>query len=486
MGDPKDPENLSETPISPPQGTDTIMGQRSDITATARWHLVQERASEAIAELLLLFFLIILLVVRPVRSFVEHFDHFDHETVLPCLAQEDPASLAALISTGPTVAPLISRPAIPTTSKTPVAIPIPTPATAPTTASEKKSSIRPIISLNPLKIVPSKPQSTSTQKPLKPALSRRFQMIGPIEITPLFNQSSSSNPSPTSSESLSESPSDPSSQSSSDPSSESLSESLSSSGSSSLFGSLFSSESSSESTSSSSEPSSFEPSSSDSLESSESSSPSSSESSSSSSPPIIQLPSMSKVQDMTLQEFFEATGQEHLVRLYEQGQEYLRKARRCFEDMLEQIDSSTLLPTSASLPASPSSPYVPPHLRQASIPSASPAVPSVGPPFVTHVSIVKGCFYCHNKYVDADGLFVRHKHRNKCPWFQHHLAVGTCHLNDVGELCLGPKLVGRQATPLPFWNAKISQGEQVKRRTDGTEYDEVLSNRLRNPIVFRH
>jgi len=40
------------------------------------------------------------------------------------------------------------------------------------------------------------------------------------------------------------------------------------------------------------------------------------------------------------------------------------------------------------------------------------------------------------------------------------------------------KLVGRQAIPLPFWNVKISQGEQVKHRTDGTEYDEVVANRL--------
>jgi len=139
-------------------------------------------------------------------------------------------------------------------------------------------------------------------------------------------------------------------------------------------------------------------------------------------------------------------------------------------------------PTSQASPlASPSSRYKPPHLRQDSNP-----IPTSGPPFITQVSIVKGCFYCHNKYVDTDGLFVRHKHPNKCPWFQHHLAVGTCHLNDVGELCLGPKLVGRQATPLPFWNSKISQGEQVKRRLDGTEYDEVLANRLQNPIVFRH
>ena len=161
-----------------------------------------------------------------------------------------------------------------------------------------------------------------------------------------------------------------------------------------------------------------------------------------------------------------------------QAREY---SESLIQEAEEYIKSTGYKAPPPSLPASPSSIYKPPHLRQDSNP-----VPSVGPPFVTQVSIVKGCFYCHNKYVDKDGLFIRHKHRNKCPWFQHHLAVGTCHLNDVGELCLGPKLVGRQGIPLPFWNSKISQGEQVKRRTDGTEYDEVLANRLRNPVVFKH
>jgi len=166
--------------------------------------------------------------------------------------------------------------------------------------------------------------------------------------------------------------------------------------------------------------------------------------------------------------------------IIKQAHWHAEEAQKRFEYICQYFKSTSPLPP---LPPSTSPPYVPPHLRQGSDPLGK---PSIGPPFVTQVSIVKGCFYCHNKYVDADGLFVHHKHRNKCPWFQHHLAVGTCHLNDVGELCLGPKLVGRQTTPLPFWNSKISQGEQVKRRIDGTEYDEVLANRLRNPIVFRH
>jgi hypothetical protein len=121
--------------------------------------------------------------------------------------------------------------------------------------------------------------------------------------------------------------------------------------------------------------------------------------------------------------------------------------------------------------------YVPPQRRR--VPSSAPVT--------TRVSIIQGCFYCHNKHGEKYGSLARsHYHRNKCPWFQHHLAVGTCHLNDVGELCLGPKLVGRQATPLPFWDSSISQGEQIKLRMDGTEFDEVVEKRLRNPVVFGH
>jgi hypothetical protein len=117
--------------------------------------------------------------------------------------------------------------------------------------------------------------------------------------------------------------------------------------------------------------------------------------------------------------------------------------------------------------------YVPPQRRLASA------------PVTTRVSIVQGCYYCHNKHGEKFGTLARsHYHRNRCPWFQHHLAVGTCHLNDVGELCLGPKRVG--VLPLPFWDSSISQGEQIKLRTDGTEFDEVVEKRARNPVVFGH
>jgi hypothetical protein len=61
--------------------------------------------------------------------------------------------------------------------------------------------------------------------------------------------------------------------------------------------------------------------------------------------------------------------------------------------------------------------------------------------------------------------------------------VGTCHLNDRSELYLGPKRV--LAQPLSFWSSTISQGKQVKRRTDGTEWDEVVERRVWNPVVFR-
>jgi hypothetical protein len=122
--------------------------------------------------------------------------------------------------------------------------------------------------------------------------------------------------------------------------------------------------------------------------------------------------------------------------------------------------------------------YVPPQRRRV-LSSA---------PVTTRVSIVQGCYYCHNKHGEEFGTLARpHYHRNKCPWFEHHLAIGTCHLNDVGELCLGPKRTGGYpATPLPFWDSSISQGEQIKLRTDGTEFDEVIEKRARNPVVFRH
>jgi hypothetical protein len=149
-------------------------------------------------------------------------------------------------------------------------------------------------------------------------------------------------------------------------------------------------------------------------------------------------------------------------------------------------------------PLVPSSlPYVPPQLytapaassasRQAPASSAapcqSPASPapasSLGPPFVSYVKIEKGCFYCHNKHPSG----LRHTYRNHCPWFHHYLAVGTCHLNDRSKLYLGPKQV--LAQPLPFWSSTISQGEQVKRCTDSTEWDEVVERRVWNPVVFR-
>jgi hypothetical protein len=117
---------------------------------------------------------------------------------------------------------------------------------------------------------------------------------------------------------------------------------------------------------------------------------------------------------------------------------------------------------------------MPPHLRRDQK-SNLPANPSsVSPPYVTQVSIVKGCFYYHNKYKDENGLYPYHRRRNKCPWFRHYLVVDTCHLNNVEELCLGPKLVGRQGIPLPFWNSKISQGEQAKHCTDGISMTKYL------------
>jgi hypothetical protein len=380
-------------PISP-QGTDATV---------ARWTLVQERASEATAEILLLFFFAILLVIRPLRSFVENIDCVDYS--LLSLAQEEPTPLETPV---PAIVPAI------------LTVP-----TAPILASISKPS-RPIVSVAPLKIIPSlEPRSTTTQKPLrtKPVVSLGTISLGSFQIAP---QPLSSLPSSSSSKSLSES--------------------------SSLFRSLFSSGSSPSDLSESSEPS------------------------APSTPPVIQLPSPLNVQQL------EEARQQRLVRLHQKAREHMREAQKLFKYLLQQVDLSAS-PSPAS-PTSPSSPYVPPHLRQDPNPLANPSARPL--PSVAQTSIVKGCFYCHNKYVDEDGIYPPHRHRNKCPWFHHHLVVGTCHLNDFGELCLGPRIVGRSAAPLPFYNSKISQGEQVKARTDGTEYDEVLANRLRNPVVFRH
>jgi hypothetical protein len=142
---------------------------------------------------------------------------------------------------------------------------------------------------------------------------------------------------------------------------------------------------------------------------------------------------------------------------------------------LRTAPAASFAPRQAPAPAVRSAPsHVP---RQA---PASPApASSLGPPFVSYIKIEKGCFYFHNKYPSG----LRHTHRNHCPWFHHHLTVGTCYLNDRGELCLGPKRA--LAQPLPFWSSTMSQGEQVKRCTDGTEWDEVVERRVWNPVVFR-
>jgi hypothetical protein len=150
---------------------------------------------------------------------------------------------------------------------------------------------------------------------------------------------------------------------------------------------------------------------------------------------------------------------------------------------LPPVIPSSLLYVPPQLRTAPAAGSTPSHVpRQAPASSATPRqapASSLGPPFVSYVKIEKGCFYYHNKHPSG----LRHMHRNHYPWFHHHLAVGTCHLNDRGKLCLGPKRA--LAQPLPFWSSTISQGKQVKRRTDGTEWDEVVERRVWNPVVFR-
>ncbi|KAN0114539.1 hypothetical protein V8E51_004083 [Hyaloscypha variabilis] len=121
------------------------------------------------------------------------------------------------------------------------------------------------------------------------------------------------------------------------------------------------------------------------------------------------------------------------------------------------VDESLLPPSPPPSSPSPSSyasstsprPYVPPHVRrQPSVPrslvprpvsASSPDSPaSLRPPLVrTHPSSLK------------------HIYQNHYPWFHHHLAPST-----------------------------VAQGEQVKRRTDGTEWDKDVLKRPSNPVVF--
>jgi hypothetical protein len=201
------------------------------------------------------------------------------------------------------------------------------------------------------------------------------------------------------------------------------------------------------------------------------------------SPPPSPPLQASDIVSLTIEELLEAMGLPKDV----SSLKVLAKLGVLPNESLAELDlllDDTLLPSPSSPLVSSPPAYVPPQRRASPAPAPAPA-PSVtpappGPPYVSIVKVGKGCVYCHNK--EPYSLGLAHTHRNHCPWFHHHLAMGTCHLNNVGELCLGPRRAG--AWPLPFWSSSISQGEQVKRRTDGTEWDERPERRPSNPVVF--
>ncbi len=109
-------------------------------------------------------------------------------------------------------------------------------------------------------------------------------------------------------------------------------------------------------------------------------------------------------------------------------------------ELLERLQQIEELPDDTP-PATPRS-----SSSLSSSPSSSPS--SVRPPYFGAVSIIKSCFYCHN-----DKKYKYHTHPSRCPWFKHYLAVGTCHLDDVGNLFLGPKRPN--AIPMPFLDSKL-------------------------------
>ncbi|PMD28722.1 hypothetical protein L207DRAFT_521423 [Hyaloscypha variabilis F] len=110
------------------------------------------------------------------------------------------------------------------------------------------------------------------------------------------------------------------------------------------------------------------------------------------------------------------------------------------------VDESLLPPSpspSSPSPSSPAStsprPYVPPHVRRQ--------------PLVPRPSVPRYPVSTSSPDSPASSPLRPPLIRT----FHHHLAVGTCHLNEKGELCLGPKPKhGSWVEPLPFWPSTIA------------------------------
>jgi hypothetical protein len=81
------------------------------------------------------------------------------------------------------------------------------------------------------------------------------------------------------------------------------------------------------------------------------------------------------------------------------------------------------------------------------------------------------CWYCHNR----DPTMRPHRTRDACPLFQHHVAMGTVHLNKEGRIVLGRE--GEGGPEVMLWASQGPQGYQIIKKVAGTRYDPVIANR---------
>jgi hypothetical protein len=90
------------------------------------------------------------------------------------------------------------------------------------------------------------------------------------------------------------------------------------------------------------------------------------------------------------------------------------------------------------------------------------------------------CWYCYNQnpqYQDPP-----HRFRERCPWYQRHLAIGTAHINENGRLARGFPHPG---APEFFIQWNRPEGTQVVMATAGTPEDENIENRSKTQTKDR-
>ena len=80
------------------------------------------------------------------------------------------------------------------------------------------------------------------------------------------------------------------------------------------------------------------------------------------------------------------------------------------------------------------------------------------------------CWYCYN----TDPSMRPHRYRDACPLFQHHVAMGTVHLNAEGRMVLGR--VGDGGLEVSLWASQGSQSNQIIKKVVGTKYNPNLAN----------